>query len=347
MACDDAPSHPFGGERATGEDSGVTLTAAPETQDLLPAVTSLRDEVGTTSLPFDLPGVRAAERGRTELLRQLDDYVIPRLEALDAPLLAVVGGSTGAGKSTLVNSLVGAGRHPQRGAATHHPLAGARPPPGRRALVHRRPDPAGPGPRHRYGAAGPPGDLHLVASPALTPGLALLDAPDIDSVVRANRDLAPSCSRPPTSGCSSPPPPGTPTRCRGSCCARRPPAARRWRSCWTACHRRRWRRSASHLASMLREQGLAGRRCSPWPRALGHGRAAGRRGRGAAALLVRRPGPRRAGARASSSVAPSPARSSRSTSGWRSWSPRARRRTRPPTPCRPRRPGLRHRGRGG
>ena len=78
----------------------MTLTAAPETQDLLPAVTSLRDEVGTTSLPFDLPGVRAAERGRTELLRQLDDYILPRLASLDAPLLAVVGGSTGAGKST-------------------------------------------------------------------------------------------------------------------------------------------------------------------------------------------------------------------------------------------------------
>ena len=30
----------------------------------------------------------------------------PRLATIDAPLLAVVGGSTGAGKSTLVNSLV-------------------------------------------------------------------------------------------------------------------------------------------------------------------------------------------------------------------------------------------------
>jgi tetratricopeptide (TPR) repeat protein len=40
------------------------------------------------------------------LLKQLDDYVIPRLKSLDAPLLAVIGGSTGAGKSTLVNSIV-------------------------------------------------------------------------------------------------------------------------------------------------------------------------------------------------------------------------------------------------
>jgi len=37
----------------------------------------------------------------------LDDYILPRYRSLDAPLLAVVGGSTGAGKSTLVNALVG------------------------------------------------------------------------------------------------------------------------------------------------------------------------------------------------------------------------------------------------
>ena len=42
------------------------------------------------------------------MVDQLEDYVIPRLMTIDAPLLAVVGGSTGAGKSTLVNSLVGA-----------------------------------------------------------------------------------------------------------------------------------------------------------------------------------------------------------------------------------------------
>ena len=41
------------------------------------------------------------------MVDQLEDYVIPRVTTLEAPLLAVVGGSTGAGKSTLVNTLVG------------------------------------------------------------------------------------------------------------------------------------------------------------------------------------------------------------------------------------------------
>ena len=44
---------------------------------------------------------------RERAVAQLDDYVLPRYRSLDAPLLAVVGGSTGAGKSTLVNALVG------------------------------------------------------------------------------------------------------------------------------------------------------------------------------------------------------------------------------------------------
>ena len=85
------------------------MTAAPaESQLLVDAVDSLRGAVAETSLPLPLAGRDQAEENRIALLRQLDDYVLPRLRALDAPLLAVVGGSTGAGKSTLVNSLVGA-----------------------------------------------------------------------------------------------------------------------------------------------------------------------------------------------------------------------------------------------
>jgi pantothenate kinase-related protein Tda10 len=75
---------------------------------LLAAVNGLRDQVEASRLPLALPDAPAAGKVRLELLQQLDDYVIPRLSSLDAPLLAVVGGSTGAGKSTLVNSIVGA-----------------------------------------------------------------------------------------------------------------------------------------------------------------------------------------------------------------------------------------------
>ncbi|WP_326795967.1 GTPase domain-containing protein [Streptomyces sp. NBC_01808] len=75
--------------------------------DLLNALSTLRESVAAARFPLPLPGADGARRSRAELLAQLDDYLVPRLHRPDAPLLAVVGGSTGAGKSTLVNSLVG------------------------------------------------------------------------------------------------------------------------------------------------------------------------------------------------------------------------------------------------
>ncbi|HET7304222.1 MAG TPA: dynamin family protein, partial [Segeticoccus sp.] len=182
------------------------MTAAEPALDqrqLLAAVQQLRGEVAATRLPLVLAGSEAAEGERDRLLKQLDDYVLPRLSALDAPLLAVVGGSTGAGKSTIVNSLVGevvtrAGvlRPTTRASVlVHHPedtrwFTDQRVLPG----LARVTEPASEqGRRRAQEAAGTtedPSSVRLVASEHLQPGLALLDAPDIDSVVRANRELA-------------------------------------------------------------------------------------------------------------------------------------------------------------
>ncbi len=160
---------------------------------LLGAVRELRGQVDAARLPLELPLRASAERVRTELLAQLDDYVIPRLEALDAPLLAVVGGSTGAGKSTLVNSLVGR-QVSKQGVirpTTRSPV-----------LVHHPEDAAWftdtrilPSLRRVVGEAGPDSEadasaVRLVPGTSLPAGLALLDAPDIDSVVTSNRELA-------------------------------------------------------------------------------------------------------------------------------------------------------------
>lgn len=117
--------------------------------------------------------------------------MLPRLDSLDAPLLAVVGGSTGAGKSTLVNSIIG-GEVSASGVIRptttvpvliHHPgdahwFANQRVLPGLSRVTGTRTDPD------------QPGTVRLVPSSALQPGLALLDAPDIDSVVKANRTLS-------------------------------------------------------------------------------------------------------------------------------------------------------------
>ncbi|HEV6955770.1 MAG TPA: GTPase domain-containing protein [Promicromonospora sp.] len=165
---------------------------APEPDDgsaLTGALEVLRARLGALRLPLETAGAAAA---RTELRRatdQLDDYLLPRLRAQKAPLLVVVGGSTGAGKSTLVNSLLGE-QVTQPGVLrpttkapvlVHHPLDAR----------WFSTDRVLPGLARVTGAAAEPGrSLRLVASDALPKGLALLDAPDIDSVDTANRELA-------------------------------------------------------------------------------------------------------------------------------------------------------------
>src|SRR3954462_930463 len=72
------------------------------------ALLELRHQLDHDLFPLAIGDVAADRRALKELIGQLDDYLLPRLAAIDAPLLAVVGGSTGAGKSTLVNSLAGA-----------------------------------------------------------------------------------------------------------------------------------------------------------------------------------------------------------------------------------------------
>lgn len=158
--------------------------------DASQAVEQLRDELTGVDLSLELPGAAEARRERSELIDQIDDYLLPRLRRLDAPLLAVLGGSTGAGKSTIANSLVGADVTP----------AGVLRPTTRAPVLVCHPsdlawfeDPNGvlPGlPRSTGATAVGSAGLRLVTSESLEPGLAILDAPDIDSVELANHDLA-------------------------------------------------------------------------------------------------------------------------------------------------------------
>jgi hypothetical protein len=155
---------------------------------LVDALTALRDEVADAGFPLALPTAEAARRRADAMVEQLDDYLLPRLRRLDAPLLVVVGGSTGAGKSTLVNSLV---RAPvtQTGIlrpTTRGPVLVCHPQDAewftRARLLPNLP-------RVRDNSESPTA-LRIVESTQLLPGLAILDAPDIDSVVERNRALA-------------------------------------------------------------------------------------------------------------------------------------------------------------
>jgi hypothetical protein len=155
---------------------------------LISTLVRMRKALGESSLPLQTLDADAARVERTAVINQLDDYIVPRLVQIDAPLLTVVGGSTGAGKSTLVNSLVGS-RVTQPGVlrpTTRSPV-----------LVHNVAD------AHWFGTdrllpeltrteqpTDDQGTLQLVATERLPAGIALLDAPDVDSVDEGNRTLA-------------------------------------------------------------------------------------------------------------------------------------------------------------
>jgi len=177
------PTNPF-----SVAHGGGTASAASYGTVMLTALVRLHHALQEVRLPLELPGVEEQRAGLREMVDQLEDYVIPRVTTLEAPLLAVVGGSTGAGKSTLVNSLVGRKvtqpgllRPTTRSPVLVHnpddaPWFGAdRLLPDLERVDHPTIDPAA---------------LQLVASEAVPAGLAILDAPDVDSVVEENRELA-------------------------------------------------------------------------------------------------------------------------------------------------------------
>jgi hypothetical protein len=155
---------------------------------MVTSLVRLRRALQAAALPLDVPGVEDQREARQEMVDQLEDYVLPRLMTIDAPLLTVVGGSTGAGKSTLVNSLVGH-RVTEPGVlrpTTRSPV-----------LVHHPDDAAWfrqdrllPDLERVAHATTDPEALQLVPADTMPRGLAILDAPDVDSVEERNRTLA-------------------------------------------------------------------------------------------------------------------------------------------------------------
>lgn len=156
--------------------------------ELAEAVRALRAAVSESTYPLPVPSAEPAAAAAAAMLAQIDDYLLPRLGNLNAPLLVGVGGPTGAGKSTTVNSLI---RSPASAAGVLRPTTRAP------VLVCNPADAAwfrtGPllgGLARTSGRPTEPEQLHLVTAPAMASGCAFLDTPDIDSVVTTNREAA-------------------------------------------------------------------------------------------------------------------------------------------------------------
>jgi hypothetical protein len=178
----------------------VTDTRAPA----IVSLERLRASLADAGLDLPLDGAAEHREAAEAAVRQIDDYIRPRLADLDAPLLAVVGGSTGSGKSTIVNALVG----------TPLTRVGVIRPTTRQPILVHAPADAGwfasdrilPGLARVRGTLSSPGtpasaagdspaasrikELMLLAHDAVPNSLAIIDAPDIDSVAEDNRALA-------------------------------------------------------------------------------------------------------------------------------------------------------------
>ena len=128
-----------------------------------------------------LPTANAAAEARARQLRDhLDGFVRPRVADIDAPLLVLLLGPTGAGKSSLMNTI----------ASEEVSKAGVLRPTTKDAVLY-----ASEADSQRILAGGrlagiARSRLRLAEAPAGADGVAVIDAPDIDSVERENRELA-------------------------------------------------------------------------------------------------------------------------------------------------------------
>lgn len=169
---------------------------ASDTTPLVTALGDLRQVISACS--FDLSSDRTDERRRErDQLRREIEALVARIRAMGSPLLVVVGGVTGSGKSTIVNTLVGraVSRTGVIRPTTANPVLIVHPVDAHWFTDDRimsdfvRVELEGAVTRI-HGDSDDTARLQLVRDEDIPLGLALVDAPDIDSLSARNRMIA-------------------------------------------------------------------------------------------------------------------------------------------------------------
>lgn len=172
MTTESSDTKPAGGDRSVDRQAG---SRSDERVPMVEVIEHLLANLDAATLPLEVPGVEGARQERARVATQVRHHLLPRLRQVAAPVIVVVGGSTGAGKSTIVNSVV----------AKEVTTAGVLRPTTREPILVVHPKDADLLEGH------PVADIARVTPEEVVPrGMALLDAPDLDSVHAANRGLA-------------------------------------------------------------------------------------------------------------------------------------------------------------
>src|ERR687895_323782 len=158
----------------------MTMPTAVDTAAVQAALAGLAERLEAARPAAPGPGDQSEAR-RRRLAWHLADYLLPRVRDLEAPLVCILLGSTGAGKSSLLNGLAGAPVSP----------SGVVRPTTMRPVVLLAPGQVDAFMAGKVLAALADADrLQLAVHDGAFDEIALVDAPDVDSVEAENRKTA-------------------------------------------------------------------------------------------------------------------------------------------------------------